>query len=205
MIGDDALVSRVERMREALNGLAASNLAEVRGRVTRSDASVEILVDFNAGTRRSQLEIHAFALIENIASIKDHLKSWCVRNCAAFRGEVLIDSNKSVAVVHDLWNIDKHATLTRGTRSGHTPKLEQLRRVLEMRTASRQGATVTVAVDPRTGQLSGGGSIGSSSGLVVDAEIVDESGARLGSLRTIAREAIAAWEAELRSAGVSLP
>ena len=48
-------------------------------------------------------------LLNNIACLKDHLKSWCKKNNKPFAGDQLINSNRDVAIIHDLWNLDKHA------------------------------------------------------------------------------------------------
>ena len=37
----------------------------------------------------------------------------------------LIDSNRDVAIIHDLRNLDKHAELNRPSRSGLSPRLQQ--------------------------------------------------------------------------------
>jgi hypothetical protein len=44
-------------------------------------------------------------LLHNIACLKDHLHTWCVKNNKPKTGDQLIDSNRDVAIIHDLWNL----------------------------------------------------------------------------------------------------
>jgi hypothetical protein len=64
-------------------------------------------------------------LVNNIACLKDYLKAWCKKNGRPFTGDQLIDGNRDVAIIHDLWNLDKHAELNRPSRSGLSPRFLQ--------------------------------------------------------------------------------
>ena len=60
-------------------------------------------------------------------------------------------------------------------------------------------------LDPKTGSPEVFTTGGGTAALVIDALVVDEHGAHIGSLQAICERAIAAWEAELRAAGVPPP
>jgi hypothetical protein len=179
-----------------------------------SDPSVKAIMISNSeldalilGFNRSDpiaLANRASLLVASIASIKDHLKVWCRDHGVAFRGEALINGNADVAIVHDLWNIDKHAELDREPRSGYKPRLEGLRTSLVMRTAANPGARVMAHVDKTTGQLITQADHGGSASLRLVADVVDESGARLGDFADICARAVDGWRAELLAAGVQL-
>ena len=62
-----------------------------------------------------------------------------------FHGNALITSNKAVALVHDLWNIDKHAELNSPPRSGHKPKLTELQTALTVSAGSAAGGAAFLA------------------------------------------------------------
>jgi hypothetical protein len=116
----------------------------------------------------------------------------------------LIDTNANVALVHDLWNTDKHAALRRPPRSGHKPKLVDVRRSLRMSTGTAPGSTASLTINMATGQpefiLTGG----ALRYLVVDGRIVNELGESLGSLLSVCEAAIDAWEQELSRCGVQI-
>jgi hypothetical protein len=65
-------------------------------------------VEFTDGRSAAEMENVLATLVANVASLKDHLKEWCVTQSIASPGDRLIDSDLSVALVHDLWNRDKH-------------------------------------------------------------------------------------------------
>ena len=64
-------------------------------------------------------------LLNNIACLKDHLKSWCKKNGKPFTGDQLMDSNRDAAIIHDLWNLDKHGGPSHDSKSGLSPRLLQ--------------------------------------------------------------------------------
>lgn len=70
-------------------------------------------IDFTKGVDRATAANRISLLLNNIASLKDHLKSWCSKNGKRFMGEQFLNSNKDAAIIHDLWNLDKHAELNR--------------------------------------------------------------------------------------------
>jgi hypothetical protein len=139
-------------------------------------------------------------LLANIACLKDHLKVWCTKQSKPFAGDTLIDSNKEVAIVHDLWNLDKHGKLDR-SRSGLYPRLEDTPRstmVLKAETGKPQ----PMFFIPIGG---GGGPIQAKDGasLRIVASVVDTDGNRLGNLEDICEKAVDAWEAEFKKVGLT--
>ena len=162
-------------------------------------------VDFNQDADEIALANAASLLITNIASMKDHLKVWCNRQGVAFHGDALINSNRAVALIHDLWTIDKHAELDRPPRSGHTPKLQGLRKNLAISTGAAAGDGAFFSMDPRTGKITTGTSGGGSVQLAIVAQIVDENGNVLGDFTTICAQAVNEWAKALSATGVQLP
>ncbi len=159
-------------------------------------------VDFSDGVSDAELANIVSLCIANLACLKDHLKAWCAAHNKPFRGDALIDSNRDVGIIHDLWNRDKHFDLRR-SRTGLFPELRNISRAARLTTQAQKGSWVAMTLDPRTGQLKtqGDGKVE----LVIDADIVDSTGTRVGRLTEIAERTIVAWEAELIAAGVSLP
>lgn len=162
-------------------------------------------VDYSKAIAGEELDYIASALVNNIASIKDHLKNWCAKNKQTFDGDNLIDTNLDVALIHDLWNIDKHAELNRPPRSGYLPKIVNLQTLLSLMTGAEEGSFASLSMDPKTGQMvfSQGG--GGSQAITISGDVVDEHGVRLGDFGEICEKAIEAWEQTLIKAGVALP
>jgi len=133
-------------------------------------------------------------LLNNIACLKDHLKAWCNKNGKAFTGEGLINNNQDVAIIHDLWNLDKHAESNRPSRSGLSPRFQSP----PVAAIVPKGSSFVLDFKMVDGRLR------SQASLRIAAIVVDEHGNSLGSLEDIALRAVTAWEAELGKAGVTL-
>jgi hypothetical protein len=138
-------------------------------------------------------------LLNNVACLKDHLKAWCNKNGKPFTGEDLINNNRDVAIIHDLWNLDKHAELNRPSRSKLSPRLAQAAHSSLMFKGGPEPASVTIP-------LFQGGVIQTTgaASLRISAGVVDKDGNGLGDLEAIALRAVAAWEAEFVKAGMKL-
>ena len=201
----DTLDLKIRQMHAALAGLTVGDVSTIRSQIISAERCVYAMVDFNQNSDPIALANAASLLIANIASIKDHLKSWCKKQNVQFQGDALFNSNMAVALVHDLWNTDKHAELSSRPRSGHKPRLKNLRTALRISAGTAPGAFALFQMDPRTGQPTTSTSGGGSVQLALVAEVVDESGNELGDFTLICTQAVEAWSNALSAAGVPLP
>jgi hypothetical protein len=195
----DTLDKKIRQMHDALSDLRSEDLASVS--VERGPNYVRL--DFSQGTTPSGLANIASSLIANIACLKDHLKVWCRRNGKTHDCENLINTNRNAAIIHDLWNIDKHCELNRAPRSGTLPQIQNLTRALRMETGPTAGSSVMFTINTTGFMIHHRG--GGNSALIVTGQVVDEHGTLLGDFDEICERAASAWEVELAHAGVSLP
>ncbi len=163
--------------------------------------------ELKGGQLMSELELRNAVeqLVANIARLKDHLKEWCEQNGATFEGERLINANNAVAIIHDLWNTDKHAKLHRPPRSGHYPRLVNLGTSLSLTAGPNVGGKLVLKMDEFTGKVTTTSSAGGSADIAIVGTIEDENGVLLGTFQEICSEAIAQWETVLIRAGVQIP
>lgn len=201
----DALDQKIRRMHAALEGISTNDLSTIKPEFGQADGYYYTKVDFNQDADETELTDAAFHLVHNIASIKDHLKAWCKKQGVTFHGDSLINGNRSVALIHDLWNIDKHAELNTPPRSGYTPKLRDLRKSLVLSTGTSAGSATFFSMDPRTGKITTGTSGGGYVQIALVAQIVDGTGKVLGDFTQICTEAVDEWSRALSAAGVKLP
>jgi hypothetical protein len=139
-------------------------------------------------------------LVNNIACLKDHLNAWCKRNGKPLTGDQLINSNRDVAIIHDLWNLDKHAQLNRPSRSGLSPRfLQPAHTALEFKIATSE-ETPLITIPVFGGQIQAHG----DANVRITATVVDRDGKTLGELEAISLRAVAAWEAEFVKAGLKI-
>ena len=195
---------KIRQLHEALGNLQSPGVESVRtDRSVTSDAYY-CKVDFNQGRTEAELANLASLLVANIACLKDHLKEWCANNGRPFEGDTLINTNRDVALVHDLWNTDKHAKLTKA-RSGCRPKVVGLRQTLALTTGSgEQGGTV-FRMELGTGKVLTSSIGGGSSGLRVNGQIADENDTKVGEFLEVCQRATDAWEQALVHAGIPIP
>lgn len=198
----DTLERKIKQMHAAMGAMSSSDVLAVVPEVVETATYRSIGVDFNKNADPIELANAASLLVANIASLKDHLRAWCKLNSVNFTGDKLINSNMAVALVHDLWNVDKHGVLNSAPRSGITPRLVRLRKTLSISSGTGAGCGASYKIDPLTGkailQTIGGG----SAAIVITGQIVDEFGAVKADFLTTCVEAVEAWEHVIADAGV---
>lgn len=194
----DAIHQRISRIYSALGS--------VRGRAESpyfpaADGQVSFEYSTSRNANPAQLDNEIHALVSSIASLKDHFKHWCKLRNQRFDGDVLIDSDRDVAIIHDLWNLDKHAMLS-SSRSGLFPRVVNVVSGWFGTSTRESPVSLVLQVRIEKGVPLAGISLSGSSFSGVDGDVVDESGNRLGRLQEIALRAIHAWEQFLANAGV---
>lgn len=189
---------RVRRMHAAMANLHSENIEALKAQKGVEGYPYFTHLDFNEGASDDEMQNSVYTLISNIASLKDHLKAWCKSHGVEFLGDKLIDANENVSIIHDLWNIDKHYELSRPPRSGFTPKVVNIKRVMVLAPASNSSASFTF--DPVSGNVKTQG----GAGLAISADVIDENGIEKGHFKVICKNATKAWGQALCDAGVLL-
>ena len=201
----DTLDRKLRQMHAALDAIATKDVSGIKPQMESTATYVSMQVDFNENSEPIKLANACTLLIANIASLKDHLKAWCKLKRFPFNGDALIKSNNAVALIHDLWNVDKHAELTSKPRSGYVPELRDIRQALVVSAGAEANSEAFYSMDPRTGKVTSGASGSGSIKISLTAQVVDNEGNVLGELSSLCIEAIAAWEKEFVAVGVPLP
>jgi len=201
----EILDRRIKQMHEALGDVIESDLSAIVVDRRSTAAGFYCELDYSGGMTDIGLMNIADSLVANIACLKDHLKIWCRKTGKTFEGDDLISSDKNVALVHDLWNIAKHVELDRAPRSGHRPRIKNLKRIMRLSSGGQPGAFSSFMFDPFTGQKWVNTQKGGSVSLVITGAVVDEHDTILGDFASICEAAAAAWQDALLQAGVPLP
>jgi len=201
----DILNRKIRQMHLTLSNIKKDDLSEMKIERGETVDGFYCEINFNNNTSDVELANIASLLISNIACLKDHLKIWCEKNGRSFDGDKLINSNRDVAIIHDLWNIDKHAELNKPPRSGHYPKLTGLRRVLALLSGPQLGSSSSLSINTRTGEAIVGTSGSGKVQLAIFAQVVDENNNTLGLFQNICEQAAEAWEQEFKKVGVPIP
>lgn len=197
---DEQLTSKIRRIYQALSVTNSVDWQNIEALGVDSEGRIGWSIDFNQDRPNEELLNIVHSLIGNIASVKDHLKLFCDSRGKSFEGDTLINTNQDVALIHDLWNADKHGKLTK-SRSGKFPSLSDVSQVLSLTsgTTPGSGASFMMSMDGKpVVNVSGGG----KAELKIVGQIMDRHGIFIGALEDILERAIAAWESVLADAGV---
>ena len=117
----------------------------------------------------------------------------------------MINNNRAVALIHDLWNVDKHVELNSPPRSGIKPKLQNIQTALTVTSGTSADSGAFFSMDPRTGKITTGTSGGGSVQLALVAQIADEAGNVIADFTQTCSEAIDAWSTVFHAAGIPHP
>lgn len=185
---------KLQQMYAALRGMELKDkLSTIQPQVRRIGNQDVKVFDLNQAADGATAANQVSLLLNNVACLKDHLKAWCNKNSKPFTGEDLINNNRDVAIIHDLWNLDKHAELNRRSRSGLSPMLQSA----PVAAIAPKGSSFVLDFKMVDGRLQG------QPNLRITAIVVDGQGNSLGGLEDIALRAVTAWEAEFVRTGVT--
>jgi hypothetical protein len=201
-LSSPVIEQKLEQLYAALSEMKVTEkLASMKPTTTVSgDRSIHSW-DFTKIEKPATVANRVSSLVNNIACLKDHLNAWCKKNGKPRTGDQLIDSNRDVAIIHDLWNLDKHGELDRPSRSGLSPRFQQPAHTTLERKITNSEETLIVAIS-----ISKGGRVHPFEGTnaKITATVVDSDGNMLGDLDPICLRAVAAWEAEFIKAGLKI-
>lgn len=187
---------RLIRLYAAMGRVLEADLGTLTQTSTHSESRMTITLGFQGNDSPADLENAAQLLIANIASLKDHLKVWCQENGHEFVSEALLDRDLNVAIVHDLWNLEKHGKLNRSSRSGLNPRLQDI--VAAMEIPPRAQFTLHVMTGQYDTEDGGLGVIRR----VIDGDVIDSNGNIIGQFPNICKAAVTSWEQEIGQYGI---
>jgi hypothetical protein len=147
-LSSPTIEQKLEQLYAALAEMRITDkLASMRPTRVDSGGRFAATFDFTKIEKPATAANRISTLVSNIASLKDHLHSWCRKTGKPETGDLLINSNRDVAIIHDLWNLDKHAELNRPSRSELSPRLQPARTTLEFKvTTSEETPLITIPV-----------------------------------------------------------
>ena len=198
----DKLILKIKQMHKSLTDCKDNDLSKIEAVSGENQHFNFVKMDFSQGKTGVDIANYASLLIHNIASLKDHLKKYCTKNSISFDVENLINTDTDVAIIHDLWNIDKHFELDRPPRSGHTPEIKDLKQTMQLTAGKNSSVFMTVDKSGKLVQNVKG--IGSGQ-LVITGSVIDENGNALGDFIEICQRAVNSWEQAFKQVGILIP
>jgi hypothetical protein len=195
------LIQRLNQMHAALGSLSQSELSEIKPVTERTKETMR--TEFQFGCELVDLQNQASLVIESLGRLKDHFKKWLTANGKPVKiSEDVINTKFSVALIHDLWNLEKHVELRDPPRSGKVPKLVIHGRGLVIGRGNALVSQVHFTLDTWTGDFT----LGKHGDACVrlNAEVIDEHGMTIGDFEDLCIQASRIWESEMRNSGVKI-
>lgn len=207
---EQVIKQRLARVIAAFGDKSRFRPEEIAPTIEVSESGFSYVQDFTGGRSQENLDADAAAIINEIMGLRDRTKAW-LKNTHGDVSKVdkFIKSEPATALVHDLANTDKHAQLDGPPFSGHKPRLSKVNRVVTLiydpstGTYEQKGFFIGHGFNLKTGELvSPPASVGTE--IVLDSEILDEDGNKIGELKKLLPDAIYKWEQFLCSIGLAL-
>ena len=197
-----AIEQKLEQLYDALREMQVTEkLASFKPTTVVSGNRFSTAFDFTKIEKPATVANRVSLLVNNIACLKDHLNAWCRKSGKPETGDQLIKSNRDVAIIHDLWNLDKHSELNRPSRSGLSPRLLQPpHTALEFKIATTEETPLLVLSPFGDGKVLAH----EFANARIIATVVDKDGNTLGDLEPICLRAVAAWQSEFVKAGLKI-
>lgn len=197
---DKELTQRILRIYTAIDDLDELNFENLEPWIIRTSEHNIIRQDFRGSLSGQQIANLAHSCIANIASLKDHLRSWAAHNGQS-KEEVddTLDNSLDLQIITDLWNREKHGHPRDAGLTGESPQLVGIKRVLRMTTGSNTGDSIALTLGPdgRPRVMGSGSAV-----VVITGDVIDGNGTMIGDLRRIATDAMAAWEGLMKEFGI---
>lgn len=193
------LDSRLKRLNLALDKSYELNIkSQVKISRKVSGDIHEIGFSFGAMEETEMVE-KIFNVINNIASLKDHLKNKLesVRKDPT-AVEDMINNSKTLSLILDLWNQDKHGyPLKKTNRSNLNPQIINVNQGLVISNSSNKAS-----VSFRITQDSASYTSSENAAIAISGEVVDGSGKFIISVENMFRQATADLEGFLETQGL---
>lgn len=184
---------KLNRIYASIGIIKEDNINKVKPKFIKEDNQLTITFDFMGDMSDADIVNNAQLLIHNIASLKYHLIRLFRKN--QYDDKVIIDTfsnSLELKIIEDLWNNDKHGYPPRnGGHTGISPKLENIVRVLQMRTNPEKGASLGIFINMQ-GEIQKTGS--GAHAVIITGDIMDANGIKIGDLYEMALNAVLTWE-----------
>jgi hypothetical protein len=201
---DDSISERISRIYAAIGAIEEHDPNKLKATVIQTEKIKGVFQDFRGDFSDDDLCNQAHIVIHNIANLRDHLQRWAAHNG---RDKTKVDQTISgcfeLQILKDLSNNDKHPYPPRdGGRSGRSPKLTEINRVMLLQTQAKKGSMIAMTIGAGGVPKFVGDGIAKA---VITGDVVDKDNNRIGDLYDIAQKALAAWETLLADFGLVAP
>lgn len=200
---NNELIHRIHRIYAAVGAAEEADISKFKSQVISDGRRIGFYQDWKGGLSDEELSNIAYSLIHNIANLLDHLKNWAKHNGQDdTKVDSTFDASEPLKIIQDLSNNDKHGYPPRdGGRSGKSPRIDKVTRLMQMTTAPEKGSFISLTFN-RQGvpQIVGSG----TAKVIITGDILDIDGNRMDDFHRVALQALDAWERLLCDFGIKL-
>lgn len=196
---DSPVVDKIQRIYAALGQTVTGDLATVPALIEEKADGLAVWQDFTGGLNQAQLSNLLHSLIHNIVNLRDHARKECKAQGIDPSSTDNVSKEEAFLVLTDLSNNDKHGYPPRdGGRTGKSPQILKVDRILRMTTSSEAGSASTLVFGSDGFELSGKG----DARVIITADVLKADGVKMGDAHEICVTALDHWEGRLRELGL---
>lgn len=195
----DDISNRISRFYTALGKAIIKDMNQLQAKVVENENIKGFFQDFSGGRSQEDLANELHSVIALIGSLEYHLINWANQNNKD--PELIKTAFKSPALsmMHDLWNTEKHGYPLQRERTKKSPRLINIRRVMELTTQAKAGSMVMMVAGRNGVPIIRGD--GFASGRLTG-DIVDKDGNALGDAHKFLDASILEIENVMLSLGI---
>ena len=193
---------RVRRLYAAVDSTVERDMSKLPAKVISTEKVWGVFQDFSGGQSSEDLENDFFGIINNLANLEYLLEKWAHHNGRdKTKVHTVFTASRPLRIVHDLWNWNKHGPYRskRDSRSGLSPTIRNIHRVMQLQTQAVKGSRVGMTLGPGgIPHISGDG----SAEALITGDVVDSMGQHIGDARKIILDAVTDCERLMREYGL---
>lgn len=206
--GLEPLLYRLRCMHKALAALQPRDASSVPRDIKETDCIASIHIDYSSGKDDMAILSDYEQLFNNINHLRDAVKNWAQSHGKdKIKVEELVTHNRELGICVDISNGLKHVELNNKGRTGLKPSIGSVSSGLKLPVGQTPVPIpgLSIRIDEHGKPRVSDGISQSHGILVIEAEIIDKEGNRIGNALEIAKKAIEIWERFLSDWGIKLP
>lgn len=187
----DDIRQRIDRLYAAIEETEERDLSRVPAAISGNEHGIFFFQDFSGGFTPEKMSNLAHSAISLIAHLPNHFRQ-LAKKLGQDPAEIdnLVGSCRSISILHDLANREKHGAPREGGRSGRSPQLRGITRQCRLSGGATAGTGIQVQFTAAGPKIQGAG----SATVILTGDVIARYGTRIGDFHSILIEALGAWE-----------
>lgn len=188
----DDIRDHLRRLYAAVDATLEEEVENLRVRHWATEKEMGLLLNFGGELSQPQIENIALQAVSVVAHLPDHLRRWAKENKKSVDDlNAILKASSALQILIDLSDRNKHGGDRRdGGSSRKSPRLKNVMRVACLSTGTSPNGSAGLTVTPNGPKSFGSG----STTVIITGDVVAPDGKRIGDLRKLLKDGLAALE-----------